>query len=258
MKKILALWAHPRSTSTAFECMMKERGDFFVLHEPFGLAYYNSEDRISDRSAHIRPQPEHNCEAIWQRLQQQVSHQAVFIKDMATHINPLLDEAFLSCFESTFIIRHPAKALPSLFDVWSDFTLEEAGYTELYKLFERVMEINDKVPVVINSDDLIRNPEATVKAYCNAVGIPFIPQALYWKPSERPEVSWFENGRCHTYLKSSSGFKEQENKKYLDIKDNEYLKQAYEINFPYYQKLNEYCIKPAKLGVAESRYENKN
>jgi len=44
-----------------------------------------------------------------------------------------------------------------------------------------VKEINDKTPVVIDSDDLIQHPQATIKAYCDAVGISFIPEALTWK-----------------------------------------------------------------------------
>ena len=34
MNKIIALWATPRSISTAFEVMMQEQGDFDTLHEP--------------------------------------------------------------------------------------------------------------------------------------------------------------------------------------------------------------------------------
>ena len=40
MYKIVALWAVPRSTSTAFEWMMRQRGDIDCLHEPFGEAWY--------------------------------------------------------------------------------------------------------------------------------------------------------------------------------------------------------------------------
>ena len=34
------LWAHPRSVSTAFERVMRERGDVTVFHEPFMYHYY--------------------------------------------------------------------------------------------------------------------------------------------------------------------------------------------------------------------------
>jgi len=39
MHRILALWATPRSTSTAFEWMMRMRGDMECFHEPFVEAY---------------------------------------------------------------------------------------------------------------------------------------------------------------------------------------------------------------------------
>ena len=41
--RILALWAVPRSTSTAFEWMMRMRGDMTCFHEPFGEAWYQGE-----------------------------------------------------------------------------------------------------------------------------------------------------------------------------------------------------------------------
>ena len=46
MHKIVALWAVPRSTSTAFEWMMRQRGDIACLHEPFGEAWYQGEDPL--------------------------------------------------------------------------------------------------------------------------------------------------------------------------------------------------------------------
>jgi len=38
MNPIYILWATPRSTSTAFEWMMRMRGDMACFHEPFGKA----------------------------------------------------------------------------------------------------------------------------------------------------------------------------------------------------------------------------
>ncbi len=38
-KKPVALWAVPRSMSTAFELVFVERDDFEGLHEPFSASY---------------------------------------------------------------------------------------------------------------------------------------------------------------------------------------------------------------------------
>ena len=40
MNPVYVLWATPRSTSTAFEWMMRTRGDMACFHEPFGEAWY--------------------------------------------------------------------------------------------------------------------------------------------------------------------------------------------------------------------------
>ena len=49
MNKIIALWSTPRSTSTAFEWMMRQRGDLYCMHEPFGEAWYQGEEPLCPR-----------------------------------------------------------------------------------------------------------------------------------------------------------------------------------------------------------------
>jgi hypothetical protein len=58
--------------------------------------------------------------------------------------------------------------------------------------------------VVIDSDDHVARPEATMTAYCAAVGLPQIPQALTWQPGERSE--WHRSARWHVDVSASSGF----------------------------------------------------
>ncbi len=49
MNPIYVLWATPRSTSTAFEWMMRMRGDMACFHEPFGEAWYQGDDARAPR-----------------------------------------------------------------------------------------------------------------------------------------------------------------------------------------------------------------
>ncbi|MGD1803981.1 hypothetical protein ACP6PL_00865 [Dapis sp. BLCC M126] len=243
MKKILALWATPRATSTAFECMMQARGDFLVHDEPFGLSYYYSEERCNTtRYPDIEPNSEYNFNCILEQLKQETQKQAVFIKDMGYFVTHVANQEFLSHFENTFLMRHPVKMLPSLFERRPDFTLKETGYGGLYELFQIVRDISGKVPILIDSDDLLKKPEATIKAYCNAVGIPFIKEALEWKPQSQPQIKEWEGG-WHTQALLSSSFKEPKERNYLGIEDNEKLKQAYEECLPYYEKLYEHRLR---------------
>ena len=89
---------------------------------------------------------------------------------------------------------------------------------------------------VIESDDLITQPAATVCAYCEAVGIPFLADALSWKKGRRPEVSWYDQGSWHETLKNSTGIKPQ-SRDYLSIEANDHLKRSYELCLPHYEAL---------------------
>ena len=51
----IALWATPRTASTAFERMMIERGDVRVVNEPWSHFYYYSADGPSDRFDEVLP-----------------------------------------------------------------------------------------------------------------------------------------------------------------------------------------------------------
>lgn len=55
--------------------------------------------------------------------------------------------------------------------------------------------------MVIDAGDLVRDPEATVAAYCAATSIPFIREALSWQPADRPE--WQPSRRWHESVAAS-------------------------------------------------------
>src|SRR5829696_10089499 len=104
--KPVALWAVPRSISTAFERVFVERDDFEVFHEPFGDSYYYSKDRLSDRYSNVEPEAQYNYRNVLASILGPCQKR-VFVKDMAYHAKPLIDREFVSHFANTFIIRDP-------------------------------------------------------------------------------------------------------------------------------------------------------
>ena len=81
MTPILVLWAVPRSTSTAFERMMKQRGDHECVHEPFGEVWYSIGNDTRPPDSHIQNRPELSYEAVWQDLVSAAARGPVFMKD---------------------------------------------------------------------------------------------------------------------------------------------------------------------------------
>ncbi|MDQ3145344.1 MAG: sulfotransferase family protein [Actinomycetota bacterium] len=190
---VLALWALPRTASTAFERMMIERGDHTVVDEPFSLHYYFGAEKVSGRFAEVAPAS--RPPDIVARLEDAAIRRPVFLKDMAYHVAAMATPRFMDRFVSTFLIRDPASALPSLARKWPDFTSEETGYEAVARLVE-LEEGRGRPVVVIDSDDLCRRPEDVVRAWCVRMGIDFVPRSMEWAAGMRPEwelwPDWYE------------------------------------------------------------------
>ena len=234
----LTLWATPRSTSTAFEWMMRQRGDFRCFHEPFNELFYYGEDRRSARDAAVAAKPGHTYASVWQDLVSQAEAANLFLKDFAYSVEHFLDQAKLESMTHSFLIRDPYKVIQGLANHWPDCSFGEVGLESLARLFDRIADLEGSAPPVMASDDLLADPAATTRAYCNAVGIEFIAEALEWEPGKREEVSWYSEstGPWHDTLRQSSGIKPQKTR-YPPLENNPRSMDLYERALPYYEHL---------------------
>ena len=245
MHKIVALWAVPRSTSTAFEWMMRQRGDMTCLHEPFGEAWYQGEEplwpRLSEDSVRT---PGLTLESVWQSMQSLAEKGPVFSKDFPLYIDHIWNDEMLSYFTHSFLIRNPAMTITSMYDKWPDFHEKEVGFAEQRQLFERIMDKTGNPPPVIDSDDLLEKPADIVEKWCKAVGIPFIESALSWEPGARDEVSWWDGGSFHANLRNSDGLKPQPRKSYIKIEEAPArVQEVYERVMPHYEFMHQHRIR---------------
>ena len=218
MHPIFVLWATPRSTSTAFEWMMRMRGDLACFHEPFGEAWYQGPEARAPRSAPLdRQKPDVTFASVWQRMLDAADQRPVFSKDMPHHADHLWDDAFLDRVSHSFLIRHPAKVLASLHRSYqksgfeAGFEPHEISFEAQHRLFHLLADRTGIAPVVIDSDDLLADPPTMVRAFCEAIGIPLIADALTWEPGARDEVLWYDGNDdiWHATLRDSDGLKAQ-------------------------------------------------
>jgi hypothetical protein len=235
--KPIALWAVPRSLSTAFERVFVERDDLEVLHEPFSASYYYGEDRLSARYSDVEPKAEHNYKRVLADILKP-RQKRVFLKDMAYHAKGVMGPEFISNFVNTFIVRDPKYVLSSLYKMWPDFTLEEAGYEELYWAFRYAAEAGED-PVVVDAMTFSESPVGVLSAYCERVGVPFRPGALSWEPGEIEEWKNWEG--WHEAAQQSTGIERAERR---DPALPEELQEAYEHCLPYYYTLAAHTISP--------------
>ena len=243
--RILALWAVPRSTSTAFEWMMRQRGDLICFHEPYGEAWYQGETPLWPRvTADSVRTPGLTLESVDQMLNLEAQRGNVFIKDFPHYVSHMWDEDWLARFNHSFLIRDPAKTISSMYNKWPDFHPKEVGFAEQRALFDMLTEIQGTPPPVIDSDDLLEQPHIMVDRWCQAVGIEFMPEALSWEPGARDEVSWWDGGSFHANLKNSDGLKPQP-RRYVEVNEApDRVQEVYGENLPHYEHLYAHRIKP--------------
>jgi hypothetical protein len=179
---------------------------------------------------------------VWDEIRARAAAGPVFSKDFPNYIMHMADGEFLDHFRHTFLIRDPRKVLTSMYAHWNEFTLDETSIAALHEMFDLVVERYGEIPPVVDSDDLMADPAGVTEAYCDAVGIPFIPEALEWDRGEREEVTWY-GGSWHAQLQQSTGLTAQE-RDYSEIDEVPFLQDMYQRCLPDYEALYPHRLRP--------------
>jgi hypothetical protein len=228
---VFALWSAPRARSTAFFRSMVERGDMTVLHEPFCNLRDHGETEAGGRTFD-------SCQALLAWLRDETQNMRVFLKDhppTAYVRDVLADRRLLADARHAFLIRRPEEIAASSYALDPRMSITGIGLERLCEVQDAVRDAGGDASVVIDSDDLVTRPEATMAAYCAAVGLPFIPQALTWQPGERAE--WRRSARWHLDVSASSGFVRREREYAHTVENSPDLARLAAHHRPFYERL---------------------
>jgi Sulfotransferase domain len=241
--RILTMWSVPRSRSTAFYRMMAERGDFATVHEPFSYLANNGQTEVDGEVVSDEA-------SLLAAIRTLAGRRPVFTKDTTDERYPglLADREFLrSDARHTFLIRHPRDTIASYHAINPRMRRHNLGFESLYEIYQRVAGLTGRPPVVMDGDDLVADPHRMVRAYCAAVGIPYLPQALAWRPGDRPD--WQPSARWHEQAAASSGFTRTGARHRLDVESDSTLRGYLDHHLPYYQALHAARLVPPPPGT---------
>jgi len=232
---IVALWSAPRSRSTAFFRMMLERGDVTAVHEPFSTRAEHGHVAIDGEIA----RSEADVILAIRRLGERGP---VFFKDTTDerYQAVLDDDRFLQGVRHTFLLRHPAETIPSYYALNPAVRRDQIGFEALHEIFATVWRRTGEKPVVVDSDDLVRAPSATVAAYCAAVAIPFVPLSLTWARGDRAE--WSATKRWHAGVSATTGFENRAPTHGVELGRHPELREHLAHHLPFYERLREHRI----------------
>jgi hypothetical protein len=201
-----------------------------VLHEPFSHVADFGSAAVGDRVVHSEAE-------LIAALRELARRTPLFFKDTTDFHYPgvLADQAFLAEVTHTFLIRHPAETIASHFALNRNLGRDEIGFAWLADIYDAVARRTGAAPVVVDSDDLIANPEDTVQEYCRRVGIPFLSEALRWQPGMRDE--WRKTRSWHEATSRTGNFAATRPAYPETVRNNPVLASYLDYHLPYYRKL---------------------
>ena len=154
----------------------------------------------------------------------------LFLKQMTKHLVGI-NHDFLPKFKNVFLIRNPKDMLSSLAVNIPKPNLADTGLDLQWKVYKNLKSLGNK-PIVVDSRELLMNPENILKQLCSHLNLEFVDSMLSWPAEPRKEDGiwakyWYQS------LHKSTGFQSYQAKSNFPVE----LKQVLSECLPYYEKL---------------------
>jgi hypothetical protein len=235
----ICLWSGPRNISTTLMYSFAQRSDTQVYDEPL-YAFYLKNTKASEYhpgAEDVLKAQENDGNKVVEMMLGNHDKPVVFFKNMTHHLLDL-DKTFLKNVVNVILTRDPKEMIPSFDKVIENPSINDIGYadhTDLVKYFEK-----EDIPyIVLDSKNVLLNPEKILTEFCQRADIPFEKSMLSWKTGARSEDGvwakyWYSN------IHKSNGFMEYK------PKTEEFPKHLNELLHeckPHYERLKKVALK---------------
>jgi len=252
MYPIIILWAHPRSMSTAIERIMRERGDFDCLHEPF-LHYYYLERSCGKPLPHFDNEQDHPVDYVETRdmILQRAEQAPVFAKDMSYYVVPeiLQDYEFCRQVRHCFLIRNPLRSIMSYYKLDPDVTLDEIGIEAQREHLQGLQQLGIENSVVLEAEAVQASAAQVMRLFWQALDLDNDEQALSWGQESSPQDWQYVQG-WHQSVSDSQGIRvaSGQEAEQAAIEFDQLCQQAPQLNeflnhhLPFYEQLKRHSV----------------
>jgi hypothetical protein len=215
--------------------MILQRGDFYVLHEPFCTFYDTGRvEIVSPEGSLVQLE---SMDAIADHIIEWSGRNNVFLKETLENRYEVLFRRtdLLQTFTHTFLIREPEKTINSYYAMKPNFSFGELGYGNLLDLYDTLDKEKIGLADVIDAGELVNDPAAVIRNYCSRTGITFDPASLSWKPGEKD--LWHRTQKWHEAVSNSTGFTTADRQYAVTVENHAGLRAYYDQSLPLYNKL---------------------
>jgi hypothetical protein len=212
------------------------RHDTFVTDEPF-YAYYLKETKLKHPMyEEIINHYSSNYNQIVSDLISKIPEgkKIWYQKHMAHHILDLTNIEWIANCENCILMRHPKEVISSYTKKNELNSVEDLGYSQQYEIMKFLKKLN-KPYIIIDSSELLKNPEKSLSTWCKKMNIKFYKSMLSWEKGNNIYdgiwwKSWYDN------VINTTGFQKFEKK---DITIENKYDSIYNESMKYYNYLKE-------------------
>ncbi len=185
----IAMWSGPRNMSTTMMRSFGARADTSCVDEPFYAAYLTAENLVHPMQDEILAAQSTDPATVTHMLSEgECGTPVQYQKQMTHHFLEDFPTGWMSKIDHhVFLIRHPARVIASYARKMETMSLHAMGFPQQTRIMESVHRVNGKRPIIVDSDDILRDPETMLKALCRALDLEWDPNMLAWSPGQKPE-----------------------------------------------------------------------
>jgi hypothetical protein len=204
----VAMWSGPRNISTAMMRSWENRPDTQVVDEPFYACYLK-------RTGIVHPMQDEvlaSQSSSWQQVISDVLQSPLgddvsiqYQKHMTQHMVTEIDPVWFRSLSHAFLIRHPAEVVASYGVKRKSVTADDVGFKLQNEIFQMAVDAGFESIPVIDSKDVLANPQEMLSKLCTALGLSFDKEMLAWPAGQRDSDGvwashWYQN------VEKSTGF----------------------------------------------------
>ncbi|MDX1481011.1 MAG: hypothetical protein R3315_05000, partial [Woeseiaceae bacterium] len=206
--KRIAMWSGPRNISTALMRAWENRPDCVVVDEPF-YAHYLHATGIDHpgREQVLRSQPL-DWRIVVNELRAPLPDGCSihYQKHMAHHLLSGMEGDWLDDLTHAFLIRDPQAMVASYARSRDAVTAADLGLHRQVAIWKRVRERSGREPPVVDSRDVLEQPERMLQRLCSALGVGFDDAMLSWPAGPREsDGAWAPY--WYASVQASTGFR---------------------------------------------------
>lgn len=189
----IAMWSGPRNISTAMMRSFASRADCAVTDEPFYGAFLKATGERQPLASETMASMDCDWASIANTMRGDPpgGEPIWYQKHMPHHMVGDISIADFPDHRHAFLIRDPARVIASYAAKGVNVKLENLGFERMVEYFEREADRQGKAPPVIDSMDVLCDPEQVLGKLCAALDIPWDEAMLSWEPGRREEDGYW-------------------------------------------------------------------